>query len=164
LIDTVPGTGKEAPFAEVPVGGQFEITYKFNTAIPTDPKAKAEDAGSIEPVIRGGTFTDTNNLGLVSSKADVKVENNLATVEKTERFQVKKTDQAPNGTYQINYKVVVRNPNTNEKVETGTTGKKYPTDVKSGRPPYPKKSPPPITVRVPHSGGKRTNIKEKPKW
>lgn len=131
LLNTVPGTGDEAPFAEVPIGGQFTITYTFSTAVGAKGQ-KPEDSGYVAGVNGTGTLgTGTTGAKLVSSKViKSDTENNVTTVTKTDVFQVKRPEgspfMGPSGTFQINYRVVVTNPNTNETVWTSSTGKRYP--------------------------------------
>jgi len=153
VINPMPGTGTEAPFAMLPIGGQFQVTYTYLTAVPTDG-SKPEEHGFIAPILGTGTLgTGTTGATLVDSKINkMDVENNNVTVTKTDVFTVKRPKDSPfmgeSGTFQINYKIVARNPNTGETVWTSSTGKRYPEQrQRSGHPPaYPKKSPPAITV------------------
>jgi RHS repeat-associated protein len=122
LIDKVPNTG------EVPVGGEFEIKYKYVINEPTDG-SKPEDAGSIAPITPKGTFTESNQVGLVNSTAKVDKEKEAVTVEKTERYVVnERRESKPGATAAINYKIVVKDPNTGRVVERRSTegrGNKY---------------------------------------
>jgi RHS repeat-associated protein len=156
LLDTVEGTGKKAPFAEVPVGGRFEITYTYVTAVPTGG-AKPEDQGFIAP-IKGDVGTlgqGTSGASLIESKINkIDKDNNNVTVTKTDIFKVVKpanSTLSPAGShFAVNYRIVVKNPNTGEMVWTSTTGKRFPeVRDRGGLPAYPKNSPPYITVYVP---------------
>jgi RHS repeat-associated protein len=114
------------PNGSVPVGGEFEISYKYRTSLPQNG-AKPEDLGRIEGIDyaptkqnpaggvpkSGGTFADSNNLGTVGDpKVKVDVGKEAVTVEKTERFIVKpRPDSKPGASGAINYKIVVTNPN-----------------------------------------------------
>jgi RHS repeat-associated protein len=118
-LDKVPGTG------EVPVGGKFQIYYKYQINNPTDG-TKPEDYGRVDavdysptkqnpdggPPKDGGTFAQANNLGLIDVKTKVIGEGKEATVvEKTETYEVKeRKDMKPNTTGAINYKIVVTDP------------------------------------------------------
>lgn len=119
----------ELPNGSVPVGGEFEITYKYRTSVPTDG-TKPEDLGRVEaidyPPTRenpaggvpkgGGAFADANNLGTVGDpKVKVNCSQESVTVEKTERFIVKpRKDSGYGASAAINYKIVVKNPNTGQ--------------------------------------------------
>jgi RHS repeat-associated protein len=112
LIDPVKG--------EVPIGGEFEIKYKYaiNDPSTVQDAQKSEDYGSIQPITPTGTFTDVNNIGLVGDpKVVVNQKKETVEVEKTERYVVQ--GSACGGTTcGINFKVVVRDPvNTNKVVE-----------------------------------------------
>jgi RHS repeat-associated protein len=115
------------PNGSVPVGGEFEISYKYRTSLPQNG-AKPEDLGRIEAIDyaksqdnptggtpkNGGTFADSNNVGSVGvPKVKVDVGKEAVTVEKTERFVVKpRKDSSPGASGAINYKIVVTNPNS----------------------------------------------------
>jgi len=122
LIDKVPNTG------EVPVGGEFEIKYKYVINEPTDG-SQPGDAGSIGPITPTGTFTESNQVGLVDSTTKVDKQKESVVVEKTERFVVnERRESKPGATAAINYKVVVKDPNTGKVVERRSTegrGDKY---------------------------------------
>jgi RHS repeat-associated protein len=112
LIDPVKG--------EVPIGGEFEIKYKYAINNPSTEQdaQKPGDYGSIQPVTPTGTFTEVSNLGLVGEpKVVVNQKKETVEVEKTERYVVNGT--ACRGTScGINFKVVVRDPVNTDKTVT----------------------------------------------
>jgi RHS repeat-associated protein len=112
LIDPVKG--------EVPIGGEFEIKYKYaiNDPSTVQDAQKPEDYGSIQPITPTGTFTDVNNVGLVGApKVVVNQKKETVEVEKTERY-VAQGAACGGTTCGINFKVVVRDPvNTNKVVQ-----------------------------------------------
>lgn len=131
----------KVPQGEVPVGGQFEIKYKYSISIPT--KGRPEDAGRIEPVGKTGTFTDAYNLGLVSVKTKVNMQKESVVVEKTERYIVNtRTDIGSGNTAALNYRIAVTGPNAAGEPTTTRSA------VSSWRQPLFGKGPPlPIEVR-----------------
>ncbi len=130
----------KTPQGEVPVGGQFEIKYKYSISVPTDG-SKPEDAGRIEPVgIKGASFTDAYHLGTVGEpKTKINAKKESIVVEKTERFIV---NEAPKSgtTGALNYRIAVTAPN-----KSGTVTR---SPESSWRQPLFGKGPPlPIEVR-----------------
>ncbi len=112
LIDPVKG--------EVPIGGEFEIKYKYaiNDPSTVQDAQKPGDYGSIQPVIPTGTFTDVNNVGLVGEpKVVVNPKKETVEVEKTERYVVKGT-ACGRDSCAINFKVVVTDPVNTDKTVT----------------------------------------------
>jgi RHS repeat-associated protein len=109
LIDPVKG--------EVPIGGEFEIKYKYaiNDPSTVQDAQKPEDYGSIQPITPTGTFTDVNNVGLVGDpKVVVNQKKETVEVEKTERYVVKRT-ACGGDSCAINFKVVVKDPVNTDK-------------------------------------------------
>ncbi len=102
----------KTPQGEVPVGGQFEITYKYQISIPTDG-SRPEHAGRIEPVGKTGSFVDAFNLGIVGEpKTKTNRQKESIVVEKTERFIVNDGPRgALNATGALNYRIAVTAPN-----------------------------------------------------
>lgn len=109
LIDRVPKTG------EVPVGGEFEIKYKYainDPATVSDGK-KPGDYGSVEPIGKNGTFTNVNQVGLVKMDVQVDKTKEGVTVTKTERYMVNGSDRG--GSSAINFRIVVKDPVNTDK-------------------------------------------------
>jgi hypothetical protein len=112
LIDPVKG--------EVPIGGEFEIKYKYaiNDPSTVQDAQKPGDYGSIQPVIPTGTFTGVSNVGLVGDpKVVVNQKKETVEVEKTERYVVNGT-ACGGSTCAINFKVVVKDPVNTDKTVT----------------------------------------------
>jgi hypothetical protein len=116
MIDRVQG--------EVPINGQFEITYRYAINDPANvPDGKRpEDYGKIEPITPGSSFTKTNKLGLVGEpKVTVNAKRETIEVEKTERYEVQGLACGAT-TCAINFKIVVTDPvNTDKKAEVRST-------------------------------------------
>ncbi|MGH9957734.1 MAG: hypothetical protein ACREBC_11495 [Pyrinomonadaceae bacterium] len=129
----------KTPQGEAPVGGQFQIKYKYSISIPIDG-SKPEDAGRIEPVGAKGSFTDAFDLGIAAEpKIKVNVKKESVVVEKTETFIVNKGPSMGN-TGALNYRIAVTAPN-----KSGTVTR---SPVSSWRKPLFGKGPPdPIMVR-----------------
>ena len=128
--------GKEG----VPIGGEFEIYYKYYIPQPIDG-GKPEDYGKITGVILNvrppsGTFSDSSFVQLTNTHVKVNPVQEGVTVEKTERYVVKKDPFVRwGGTYIINYRIAVTNPKSGKTVdissvgERGLRGRKIPQPV-----------------------------------
>ena len=136
---------------EIPLGSQFTVKYTFITAVPTDGSDPASH-GFVAPAV--GLRDEASNIKLTKSKVDkMDITANFVQVTKTDTFMTQRSagsDLRVGGTFRINYRIIVRNPNTGEMVWTSSLGKKYPSENQRGRPPaVPDRTPPSIVVRVP---------------
>ena len=133
----------------VPIGGKFQITYKYLINQPNEG-TKPEDYGSIEATTRdkttikdgkvvekttedspNATFTTAENVERAGeSKVTVTgAKNEAVIVTKTETFIVKpRANMSPNSTGSINFQVVVKDPQVTEK-EGEKTGTPQPRTV-----------------------------------
>ena len=136
---------------ETPLGAQFSVKYTFITAVPTDGSDPASH-GFVAPAV--GLRDEASNIKLTTSKVE-KMDRtaNFVQVTKTDTFLTQRSagsNLRVGGTFRINYRIIVRNPNTGEMVWTSSLGKKYPAENQRGRPPaVPDRTPPSIVVRVP---------------
>jgi hypothetical protein len=115
--------GKEG----VPIGGEFEIFYWYYIPQPKDGSDPAA-YGAITPIIPAsggkprGTFTDAAFLELKNVKVQLKSSQEGVIVQKAERYIVKKDPFVVwGGTYQINYRIAITNPNTGKVIDRSTT-------------------------------------------
>ena len=96
---------------EVPVGGKFEVEYKYEINNPAgiqDANPDPKSYGNVEPVRDGGTLTGQSSpINLTATEVKVKDRGNVVEVTKKDTFEVTKDAHSV-----INFQVVVRDPLT----------------------------------------------------